>query len=129
MKQHYIAGTIIACLTLLSIKDVSCQSQSSTKSTGNSLGELVVSNEARDYPGYLSVEPNPVCKQSVVHCTPNLKSGRIIIYDLSGKVMAKFEDVQSGMVSLEKKNLPAGVYLLQLRDNDITIQTRRIVVE
>lgn len=130
MKNIAQAGMFITCLLLLNAAKLMSQSPDFFKTPGSSgSSELIASSAPADYPGYLSIEPNPVCKSSVVHCTPNLKGGKIIIYDLTGKVMAKFEDVQSGLVTLEKKNLPSGVYLLQLKDNDNTIQVRRIVVE
>ena len=125
MKKLATNVLLFICLVLIT----TTQAQEATKTQSSVQSELIVSSQARDYPGFLSVEPNPVGKICTVHCTPNLKNGKIIIYSLTGKVVAKYEDVQSGLITLENKNISPGVYLLQLRDNDVTIQTRRIVVE
>jgi hypothetical protein len=74
----------------------------------------------------IKVMPNPVSGKPLTISVPdNLKSGRAIFTDLSGKVVSTntlFSGVNSVVV-----NFPRGLYLLNISGDDVNYTTKIVV--
>jgi hypothetical protein len=68
----------------------------------------------------LAIFPNPFKdKARIAFPNPNGTSWRLIITDLAGKVIRAESNITTGEYELERGNLPAGTYLVELRGERI----------
>ncbi len=84
--------------------------------------------EITSYNGELNIFPNPfTSKTTIEFSNPNNESYKLIITDVTGKVMKVVENIQTSKVEIEKGNLSSGFYLIELRGE--RIYRGRVVIE
>ena len=57
----------------------------------------------------------------------NMNDARLIIYDMSGKIIKTFYPVSGKQLTLERENLPAGLYYYELKDLK-NIMTGKLII-
>lgn len=75
----------------------------------------------------VSIYPNPASTQLVVSASNGLQGGTIALYDLSGKLMA-LETATNQTHTINSSNLPSGIYIVVVKDNEQNILARNRVV-
>ena len=78
--------------------------------------------------GGISIYPNPFTHSTMIEF-PNPDKGKYRMYvtDLSGKVVYSRENIFTGQLELDRNNLPAGVYFVDLRGTNI--YRGRLIIE
>jgi Zn-dependent M28 family amino/carboxypeptidase len=71
------------------------------------------------------VYPNPATKESKIHIDVNYTVEKIQLFDLSGKLI--IEVLNSNRFTLNDKNLNEGIYLIEIKGNDI-VETCKLII-
>ena len=71
--------------------------------------------------------PNPVSSKLYIQHLNGVKLKNIRVISLSGQVLKIVEDIQSDILQLELRELPAGIYLISLTDIDGNTSSRKIL--
>ncbi len=68
----------------------------------------------------LNVYPNPFTSgTTIVFSNQNKENYILVIRDLTGKVLRQISDIQDGKIYVNRGNLPAGLYLIELRGPEV----------
>ena len=68
----------------------------------------------------LSIYPNPFTnKTTIKFSNPKNKSYKLIITDVTGKIMKVIENINTGKVEIKKGNLSSGFYIVELQGEKI----------
>lgn len=73
----------------------------------------------------IEIYPNPV-KDFLSIENPNLNIDKIQLLDLQGKIVLE-QRISSASIKLDLKNLPKGIYILQLKSNHQILQSEKII--
>ena len=79
---------------------------------------------------FTSVYPNPITTSAIMVFDPQItvKNAELIIYDLLGNTVKTISNINKTQVQIERDNLPGGIYLYQLRDENKIVGDGKIVV-
>lgn len=79
---------------------------------------MVALNAGAAYTGTLSVYPNPVSKQLVIRMPLSVTRASLTLYNSAGIVLKQLPQqlIANGVYTLDMQALPAGAYILQVRD-------------
>ena len=94
------------------------------KTDGKKPDNLLKSTEEARWDGVYETYPNPASKQMAIEGPANY---RVAFYDLQGRLMLQKADLH-GTVQLDISSLPAGVYVLKMRDGQESPISRKIVI-
>lgn len=93
---------------------------------------IVVATGTNDpqYPIQLAVYPNPLKDYSTIAFENPLQLNyTLTIYNTQGRIVRSIPHITSAMVRVERKNLAAGLYIIQLRDEKHIGATGKLAVE
>lgn len=76
-----------------------------------------------------TVGPNPVQQQVVIRFEDNIQVHHIALADLQGRILRKYLFQQGNQITLQRDNLPSGVYQLMVRDEGLGYSTTKLVLE
>jgi hypothetical protein len=76
----------------------------------------------------IQIYPNPFSSQTNIHFSKEQKNVAIKIADLSGKVI-KTISFSGSLLSIDRANLQAGIYFVQITDDKMNFTNRKIVVQ
>lgn len=76
----------------------------------------------------VSEYPNPMCKQATWCADKNLSGATLTLYNVFGQMVKQINNISGHSVTLNRDNLPTGVYLYRLMGNDNVISTGKLVV-
>ena len=78
----------------------------------------------------MKVMPNPFSSQVLIQFdNPSNKNYELLINDLSGRVIQRMTGLSGNQVRVQRKDMPAGMYIAQLRDEAGNFATTKLVVE
>ena len=78
----------------------------------------------------LTVSPNPLTKFTRIKINgPSDQSSSIVIYSTMGQIIKSIPVGSSNEVMLEKSDLTAGIYILQLQSNGQSRAAEKLIVE
>ena len=78
----------------------------------------------------MKVMPNPFSTQVMIQFdNPSNKNYELIINDLSGRVIQRITGLKGNQVTIQRQDMPAGMYIAQLRDEAGNFATTKLVVE
>lgn len=78
----------------------------------------------------VTIAPNPVKDRSVLHFNNALHNKyQLSLYNMEGKLLSKTENITGSEVTIERKDMPAGIYFYQLMDDDGKGTRGKIVME
>ena len=119
------AGTYTICLTVTN----ACGDMDSTCETM----QIPIVGVTSPVPGFLmQVMPNPMGQSAQVHVQADGMAGSsytFVLTDLSGRQVMTQNGTFGVVMPLERKALPAGIYLYQVVAQDAVLGTGRIVME
>jgi hypothetical protein len=68
----------------------------------------------------INVYPNPFSDRTVIDLADIDISGyKLSIYNISGRKVLEMDQIQSGRIELERGNLPAGIYIIELKGDKV----------
>lgn len=76
----------------------------------------------------LSIYPNPTTGHATIQTFQYLTNASLTIYNVNGQVVGQLEHLNGQMIDFHRHNLPEGLYLIRLIQEDRIIATDRIVV-
>jgi hypothetical protein len=88
----------------------------------NGIGENEFAKNIRVY-------PNPVNTFSVIEFNDNSSSHAIIVSDLAGRMVRRYDDVQNNFLRIEKEMLSEGIYFVTIRNKEDLQATVKLVFE
>ncbi len=78
----------------------------------------------------MKVMPNPFSSQVLIQFdNPSNKAYELVINDLSGRVIQRMTGLTGNQVTVQRNDMPAGMYIAQLRDAAGNFATTKLVVE
>lgn len=100
-----------------------------TNTTLNTLSITIAVDEAFSQVD-MSIAPHPFSTQAMVRFdNPNQVSHDFVLRDIQGKVVREIRDIEGGNFQLERNNLPAGIYLFMLSNENGVAATGKVVVQ
>jgi PKD repeat protein len=81
--------------------------------------------EKEEVPAGLSVFPNPALDQLTV--SSELKTGKLIIYDMNGRTVKKIRKYNSSMVNIDISAFSPGVYLVRIESDEGKVASGKFV--
>ncbi|MDN5202004.1 T9SS type A sorting domain-containing protein [Fulvivirgaceae bacterium BMA10] len=86
--------------------------------------------EQHTYDNRTSVKPNPFNGFAVLEFRNEKQQKHIlIIYDLAGHVLKRYENITANKVPLERKNLDSGIYFYELKNENSVVANGKIIVD
>lgn len=85
------------------------------------LNEILTNNN-------FSVFPNPCISSSTIKTEGNLNNATMTIYNAFGQVLKQVNNISGQTMSLNRENLPSGIYFLRLTDADKTISIEKLII-
>lgn len=78
----------------------------------------------------MSIAPHPFSTQAMVRFdNPDKMSHNFVLRDIQGKVVREVRNIEGGNFQLERNNLPAGIYLFMLSNENGVAATGKVVVQ
>jgi subtilisin family serine protease len=76
----------------------------------------------------LHIYPNPFSDQATIYSDVMLNDATMEIYNSTGQMVRKVENVSGQVIALERAELVSGSYLIVVRENDISIERNCIII-
>lgn len=73
--------------------------------------------------------PNPFASQATLISAEKFQNATLTITNALGQVVKKMENVYGNQIIIERKNLPSGVYYLNVSENGISMISKKIVIQ
>lgn len=108
--------------------------------SGNNMGtQLIADNLYFDFTSGIKEDennsswtlyPNPFNKYAILDFE-NLKNSKhnVVIYNAIGQLVRTVDEITTGQVKIEKKNLASGLYFFQLRNNRQVVATGKLMID
>ena len=81
----------------------------------------------------VSVYPNPMNSTAVVTVSDNIKKSfsdfSFVIYDVLGNLIRKTDGITTNKFTIKKENIPAGVYIYELRNGNEIIKRGKLSIQ
>lgn len=84
-------------------------------------------NEAAP-PALFSVYPNPFSDETTLRISTPLSNATLTVYNAFGKHVREIKTISRQSVPFSRGNLPAGVYVVRLMQNDTLIATEKLII-
>ena len=72
--------------------------------------------------------PNPFCSQTTLQTNFYLQNAKLIISNIFGETVKLIENLSGNTIALERDNLSAGIYFVQLIEKNSIIATKKIII-
>lgn len=102
-----------------------CISQASVKRVMPKIKSDSISDQERSI---INIFPNPFQTQATVQFDKNLDDANLILYNMIGKQVKEIKNITGSSYSIQRDNLPSGIYFISLMQNNMLITTKRIVI-
>jgi hypothetical protein len=76
----------------------------------------------------ISVFPNPLISSTTIKTIDNLKNATLTIYNSFGKALKQIKNISGKTVTLYRENLPSGMYLIRLSEENKTIAVEKLII-
>jgi hypothetical protein len=77
---------------------------------------------------FLTISPNPFNNEAVINANYKLQNASLSIYNCLGMKVKFINNIMEQSIILTRDNLPAGIYLLKLTDNNKILSIEKIVI-
>jgi hypothetical protein len=77
----------------------------------------------------LCVYPNPFTASTTIKPTADLQHANLQLYNAAGQIVRQIDNLSGSSISLERGDLPNGIYNIQLKQGNATIGSTRVVAE
>lgn len=72
--------------------------------------------------------PNPFSESAILKLNKSVTNAKVIIYDISGRVVKKIENVSGESLLVHRENLSNGLYFLQMLIDNKVIFTKKLLI-
>ena len=87
----------------------------------NSISEVNIYNSLKNY-------PNPFNKQTIIESQTFLKNACLKITNIYGITLKELNNINGEKITLERENLPSGIFYLQLFQNNRLIASTKLII-
>lgn len=77
----------------------------------------------------ISIFPNPFSMQTTLQTDYSLKDARLTVYNSFGQPVVQKANISSQTIILERNNLPNGIYLIRLTQNNKVIASEKLIIK
>ena len=115
----YPVGTYTACLTVTT--NFGCLNSTCQTVVITSINEIYLE-------AIVNIFPNPFSTQITLHADINFKDATLIIYNLYGQQVKQIINISGQTITLQRDNLPSGLYFIRLTQDGKIIATDKLVI-
>lgn len=92
--------------------------------------EWQMCTNTKEYPDNenLAVFPNPFSSQTTIRSKYLMKQSTITVFNSFGQIVTQIKNINGHEFTLSRNNLPSGLYFLQLTENNIRFETKRLII-
>ncbi len=76
----------------------------------------------------ISIQPNPFHSSTIIQIKDNLKNGSMTLYNAYGQIVKQLNNLTGKSISINKDNLPSGVYFIRLTDENHLMTIEKVVI-
>jgi hypothetical protein len=76
----------------------------------------------------ISIYPNPFITHTTIKSSIYLKNATFVLYNSFGKIVMEILDFSGESITLNRDELTNGLYILEIKENDFVIATKKIMV-
>lgn len=76
----------------------------------------------------ITIFPSPMHEEAILKTDKNLVDANLNLYDMLGKKVVTIDHISGNTVHLHRNNYPAGIYLIELTENNRLIGKEKLVV-
>lgn len=90
----------------------------------------LIPTHVNSYPNrnLLSIFPNPFSSHALIQSDKILKDAKLTVYNSIGQQVKQSGNITGHSVTVFRDNLPGGIYIVHLTENDKTVATSKIVI-
>ncbi len=77
----------------------------------------------------ISVYPNPFFSTTTLKSENVLKDATLVIYNSLGLQVKEIKNINGQTITLQRDNLPKGLYFICLMQDNITLTTEKLILE
>jgi hypothetical protein len=74
------------------------------------------------------VYPNPFTTQTTLESGRTLHNARLLVFNTHGKIVKEIRHIEGNSIVLQRGNLPAGLYFVQVVEGNELISTQKIII-
>lgn len=76
----------------------------------------------------IDVIPNPFSSQTILQLDKNLSNATLSVENIFGQTVTEINNISGQRLTLQRNNLPAGVYFIRLKEDHKQIATKKILI-
>jgi hypothetical protein len=84
-------------------------------------------NEIREHPSF-KISPNPFSLQTTLRMDNFFYKATLTVYNSSGQEVKQIRDISGQSITLNRDNLPNGLYFIQLMQDNKIVTTGKLVI-
>ncbi|MCB0380592.1 MAG: T9SS type A sorting domain-containing protein [Flavobacteriales bacterium] len=85
-------------------------------------------NEINQNKSDFIVFPNPLSIQTTLRSDNSLHNATLTVYNLSGQQIKQIKNINGQTISLQRDNLPSGLYFIRLTEDSKVIATEKLII-
>lgn len=91
--------------------------------------ESTVGLKKIEAPRKFTLYPNPFSTQAVLFSDKELHNATMIITNALGQVVRKIDNLSGQEITIDRKNLPLGIYFINVFEKDKTLSSKKFIVQ
>ncbi len=76
----------------------------------------------------VTIFPNPFATQTTISLKKPIENGKLILYNSIGNKVLELNDIYEQTITLYRNNLPNGLYIMKLLENNHIISTKKLIL-
>lgn len=92
------------------------------------LGNSVTAIEENYLPQNVTIYPNPTATSTTINIVNPISNATLTLYNSMGQLVSQIKNITEQTVTFNRNDLPAGLYLMSLIENDQTIEISKLVI-
>jgi hypothetical protein len=89
---------------------------------------LLIGIKEKTDPITFSISPNPFSRQTTLHTDNPLKNATLTVYNSFGQRVKQIENISGQSITLNRDNLPCGLYILRLTQDNKIFTTDKLII-
>jgi len=77
----------------------------------------------------IKVFPNPMHTETIIYSDKSLSDAAIAIYDINGRLVKNKENVSGHTITVNRDNLPAGMYFFKITESGQELNSGKLIIE
>lgn len=76
----------------------------------------------------ITISPNPFIQSTQINTNTELQNATLSIFNPYGQSLLKIEGIHGSVITIDRKNLPSGVYFILIHDENLLILSQKIII-